>query len=289
MKTVWIFGDSISAEVPKDAESNQQGWSFFLKEHLNDQIEYKNVAIAGSTLKTFYNCEDYRKGKVHKNIKEDSRWYEILSQVKAGDLFILFVGGANDHGQIGEDAYYPCPDGDYIIDDYFEFFKNEYVYMYVGEGYGTHRYYTARSSVEEFIKLLGEMISQLKEKGAKPLIARGTGKYYKRNNNEFDVFPSNHKYMEALPALAQKMGVEYLNVGGIMEEGFKTNGYTYMMENYFMSVSAVERLNKKYGKNQKTNYNDNCHYNVEGAQHLCDIFIDELKKTDYELNKYLKK
>lgn len=289
MKTVWIFGDSISAEVPKDAESNQQGWSFFLKEHLNDQIEYKNVAIAGSTLKTFYNCEDYRKGKVHKNIKEDSRWYEILSQVKAGDLFILFVGGANDHGQIGEDAYYPCPDGDYIIDDYFEFFKNEYVYMYVGEGYGTHRYYTARSSVEDFIKLLGEMISQLKEKGAKPLIARGTGKYYKRNNNEFDVFPSNHKYMEALPALAQKMGVEYLNVGGIMEEGFKTNGYTYMMENYFMSVSAVERLNKKYGKNQKTNYNDNCHYNVEGAQHLCDIFIDELKKTDYELNKYLKK
>ena len=289
MKKVWIFGDSISAEVPKDAESNQQGWSFFLKGHLNDQIEYKNVAIAGSTLKTFYNCEDYRKGKVHKNIKEDSRWYEILSQVKAGDLFILFVGGANDHGQIGEDAYYPCPDGDYIIDDYFEFFKNEYVYMYVGEGYGTHRYYTARSSVEEFIKLLGEMISQLKEKGAKPLIARGTGKYYKRNNNEFDVFPSNHKYMEALPALAQKMGVEYLNVGGIMEEGFKTNGYTYMMENYFMSVSAVERLNKKYGKNQKTNYNDNCHYNVEGAQHLCDIFIDELKKTDYELNKYLKK
>lgn len=288
MKTVWIFGDSISAEVPKDAESHQQGWAFFLKERLNDQIEYKNVAKAGSTLKTFYNCEDYRKGKIHKNAKEDSRWYEILSEVKEGDLFVLFVGGVNDHGQIGEDAYYPCPDGDYIIDDYFEFFKNEYVYMYVGKGYGTHRFYTARSSVEDFIKLLGEMIEQLKEKGAIPLLARGTGKYYKRNNDEFDVFPSNHEYMEALPALAQKLGIVYLDVGGIMEEGFKTKGYTYMMENYFMSISAVERLNKEYGKNQKTNYNDNCHYNIDGAKHLCDIFVDELKKTDYELNKYLK-
>lgn len=45
---------------------------------------------------------------------------------------------------------------------------------------------------------------------------------------------------------------------------------------------------KKYGKNQKTNYNDNCHYNIDGAKRLCDIFISELKKTNYELNNYIK-
>ena len=287
MKKVWIFGDSISAEV-NNSLSYQQAWSHFFKEHLNENIEYKNVAVGGTTLKWFNNCDAYRKGEIHKNIPEDSRWHKIIGEVEKGDFFIFFLTGANDHGQRDEDNYFECPNGDYILDDFYKLVRNRDVYVYVGEGYGTHRYYTARSSVEEFSATATDMIEQVKAKGAIPLIARGTGKYFKRNDNNFDVFLSNHNYVEMLPQIAQKTGAAYLDIGGNFETGFKELGYAEMMERYFMSETAIERLNKKFGKEIECKFDDNCHFNLEGAEHLCGIFIEELKKSDFPLKEYLK-
>ena len=50
----------------------------------------------------------------------------------------------------------------------------------------------------------------------------------------------------------------------------------------------VKLLNEKYGGNNKRDWDDNCHHNRDGAEHICKIFIEEVKKTDYPLNNYLK-
>lgn len=288
MKKVWIFGDSTSAENLTAPLRYEQAWSHFLRDYLTDDVEYKNVAVGGTTLKNFWMCDAYRKGEIHENNPKDSRWNEIVSEVEDGDLFIFFVGGINDHGQRGEDTYYPCPNGDYILDDFQKIIYNKDVYMYVGEGYGTHRFHTVRSTVEEFAEILTNMIEQVKAKGAVPMLARGTGKYFMRGENNFDVFPASRRYMEALPSVAQKTDIPYFDIGGIFDEGFKEIGYSGMMENYFMTIAAVKRLNAKYGRENSMNWNDNCHHNMEGAQHICDIFVNEIKKSDYQLKDYLK-
>lgn len=288
MKKVWVFGDSTSAENINNPEKYEQAWSHFLRGYLIDDVEFKNVAVAGVALKWHYHCEAYKNGEIDYNVPQDSRWHQIVSEVQRDDVFIFFLGGINDHGNHGRDTYYLCKNGDYILDDFQKFFYNRDRYLYVGEGYGTHRFYTDTSTVEEFEEILSDMINQLKAKGAIPLILRGTGKYYMRNDNDVDVFPASHKYMEVLPSIAKKTNVSYLDIGSIFEQGFKTKGYKYMMENYFMTMAAVERLNIKYGRNNSTNYDDNCHHNLDGAKHICDIFIEELKKSDYPLKNYLK-
>ena len=132
------------------------------------------------------------------------------------------------------------------------------------------------------------MINQLQVKGAIPLILRGTGKYYMRNEDDFDVFPASRLYMEKLPVLCEKMNVGYIDVGTVFDKGFKEKGYCYMMENYFMTKSAVERLNKKYGKQNGCDFDDNCHHNLDGAKHICDIFVNEVKKSNHPFKAYLK-
>ena len=287
MKKVWIFGDSISAEI-NNPNSYQQAWAHFLPDFLTDNIEYKNVAVGGTTLKWFYDSTDYMKGLTHQNNRANSRWAKILSGVEAGDIFIFFLGGANDHGQIDFDGYYPCENGDYIQDDYFKLVQNRDVYLYVGSGYGTHRYWTARSSVKGFADLLTTMIGEVKAKGATPMIARGLGKCFTRNNDNFDVFPASHEYMEILPTVAKNTGVFYLDVGGVFEQNFKEKGYQYMMDNFFMTENAINALNKECGKDLICKFNDTTHTNIKGAKLLCDIFVSEMKKTEFELNEYLK-
>lgn len=288
MKKVWIFGDSTSCENMRDPQSFEQGWTHFFKDLLNDEIEYRNVAVGGTTLKWNYHCEAYQKGEIHQNIREDSNWYKIVSEVEEGDFFVFFTGGINDHGQIGSDKYCPCPDGDYIIDDFFQIFKNRDVFMYVGKGFGTHRFCTVRSTVKEYCEILSEMINDIKLKGAIPMLARGTGKYFKRNDNDFDVFAASHEYMEALPDVAKATETPYFDIGGIFEKGFSEKGYQYMMDNYFMTVNAMKLLSEKYGREQKRDWNDNCHHNIDGAKLICDIFVEEVKKSDYGLKDYLK-
>ena len=287
MKKVWVFGDSTSDENKANPLNFQQSWVHFLRDELIG-AECENVAVSGTTLKWYYHCEDFQRGKIDTNVPEDSRWHKILSKIEKDDLFILFVGGINDHGQIGFDAYYEKADGDYMLDDYFKIHENRDVFLYVGEGYGTHRYYTARCSVDEYAVLLAQMIEEVKQKGALPLLVRGTGKYYVRHNDDFDAFPSSHKYMEILPEVAKKTGVPYFDVGGEFDKGFKQIGYRAMMDNYFMTVSAVERLNKKYGREIVRKSDDNCHHNIEGAKKICDILVEMAKQSDYPLKKYLK-
>lgn len=287
MKKVWIFGDSISAEITKP-DSYQQAWAHFLPEYLNGEIEYKNVAVGGTTLRWFYDSTDYIKGISHKNEYEKSRWAQVVSRVEEGDIFIFFLGGANDHGQIDFDNYYPCENGDYIQDDYFKLVQNRDVYLHVGSGYGTHRYWTARSTPNGFAELLTTMVEEIKAKGATPMIARGLGKCYMRNNDNFDVFPASHEYMETLPDVAKNTGVFYINIGGVFELGFKEEGYQHMMDTLFMTENAISNLNKETGQNIPCKFNDTTHTNIKGAKRLCEIFIKEMKKTDFILNDYLK-
>ena len=288
MKKVWIFGDSTSAENLSNPNAYEQAWSHFLRDYLTDDIEYKNVAVSGTSLKWSYHSQAYQNGESDQNNPEESRWHEIVSQVCEGDLFIFFVGGINDHGNVGGNVYLPCVNGDYILDDFQKLFYNKDSYLYVGQGFGTHRYYATTSTVEEFTEILGDMINQVKAKGAIPIVARGTGKYYTRNDDDFDAFPASHRYMKALPSLCEKTDVKYIDVGGVFDKGFKEKGYKYMMDHYFMTINAVKLLNEKYGGNNKRDWDDNCHHNRDGAKHICDIFIQEVKKTDCELNKYLK-
>ena len=232
--------------------------------------------------------KDYKKGEVLKNDITKSRWAQIVEEVQEGDFFIFFTGGINDHGQISYDTYRPNPYGDYILDDFMQFFENKDVYMYVGENFGTHSFYTIRSTVEEYSEILTDMINSLKQKGAIPILVRGTGKYYMRNNNNYDVFAASHRYMKTLPEVAENTGILYLTVGEIFEEGFQKIGYQEMLANYFLTIEAVNKLNIKYNRQNKTNYNDVCHHNIDGAKYICDIFIDEIKKTDSSFKEYLK-
>lgn len=288
MKKVWIFGDSTSAENLLNPDSYEQSWSHFLRDYLTDDVEYKNVAVAGTTLKWFYHCDAYKNGETHKNNPEESLWHKIVSQVSDGDLFVFFIGGINDHGNIGGNKYLPCPNGDYILDDFQKLFYGKDSYLYVGEGFGTHRYYTTTSTVEEFAKILEDMITQVKAKGAIPIVSRGTGKYYMRNDDNFDVFPASHRYMAALPALCEKINVEYIDVGSVFDKGFKEKGYKYMMDNYFMTINAFKLLDEKYGNNRQRDWDDNCHHNLEGGKYICSIFVDEVKKTNHPLKNCLK-
>jgi hypothetical protein len=288
MKKVWIFGDSISADYSPKSDSYQQSWAHFLREHLTDDVEYKNVAVAGSTLKWFCHCDAYKKGEAHENKPEESLWYKIVSEVSEGDFFIFFIGGTNDHGQVGGNKYFPCENGDYILDDFQKLFNNVDRYLYVGEGNGTHRYYTTTSTIEEFTEILEGMINQVKAKGAIPIMLRGTGKYYMRNEDNFDAFPASHLYMAALPALCEKTKVEYLDIGGIFDKGFKEKGYKYMMDNYFMTINAYKMLNEKCGNDIPRDWNDNCHHNLEGGKHICSIFMEEIKRINHPLKNHLK-
>ena len=87
MKKVWIFGDSISAEI-NNPNSYQQVWAHFLPEFLTDDIEYKNVAVGGTTLKWFYDSTDYMKGVTLQNNPEESRLGKIVLKITDGDIFI---------------------------------------------------------------------------------------------------------------------------------------------------------------------------------------------------------
>ena len=94
--------------------------------------------------------------------------------------------------------------------------------------------------------------------------------------------------MAVLPDVAQKTGAEYFDIGAVFDEGFKNKGYKYMMENYFVTTAACERLNKKYGKDNHTDFDDNCHHNLDGAKHISDIFVEEIKKSNSKIKGYLK-
>lgn len=266
MKKLWILGDSTSVDYRENEENGLQSWAHFFKELLNDNIECKNVAVGGTTLKWFFLSPKYQSGETNINNPNDSRWTNIVSQVQNGDYFIIFTGGINDQGQHRFDAYYPDENGDYIkvVSD-----TDKDVFVKAEKGKGTHRFFTARSTTDEFADILTQMIEQIKLKGAFPLLIRGTANYFCRNNNDMDVFPDSREYINRLPEVAKKTSVYYLDAGSIFEEDFKLLGYKEMLKRNFAK-------------------NDICHHNKNGAKKICDIITNLIKESDFSLKNYLK-
>ena len=284
-KKVWVFGDSTTQEYTEKSYP-VQGWAYYLREMLNDEITYINVGHAGYTLKTFLYSEAYREGKTDVNEPEKSLWNQILSQIRPGDLFVFYWAGVNDMGSIGKNSYREKAGGEYVRDFYF---TDRDVYLNVGEGFGTHTFFTLRSSVSQYTELLVEMLKQLRQQGAEVLLVRGTGKYYKRNGAEKDVFAASHEYMRVMKQAAEQAGVPYLNVGEIFEQEFAEIGFYQMMVKYFLYAES----RKYYAALKGMEYDgskadDNVHYNPLGARRICEIFREEVRKIPCSLNEYWK-
>lgn len=285
MKTIHIFGDSTTQEY-NDAEYPQQGWAHFLDEDFSDEIKIVNYGHGGYSLKFFLYSKDYINGKVKENEPEKSEWHDILSNVKSGDYMIMYWGGINDMLMSGLDCYRPSENGCYVRD--IQCTSRE-SYIYVGEGLGTHDFFTLTSTVEESVSLFRGMINEVKAKGATPIIVRGTGKYYTVKGDDKNVISVVRRYSERMEDVAKSTGCIYINVGSEFERGFETIGYEKMLEKYFLSLKAYD-----YYKTQKEvtrfipDFDDNVHYNVEGARHIGKIFVEQLKKSNSDLKNYLK-
>ncbi len=279
-----VIGDSTTAEYGEQSFP-QQGWAHYLKDYFND-VQIINFACGGWTLKNFLFDSDYVSGKNNFNTPENSRWAKILSEIEPGDYVIFNWAGINDMGQICADSYREDENGEYLRDD---FFTEREVFMNVGKGYGTHTFFTLRTTPDGTREILCAMINDLKEKGAIPIISKGTGKYYKLKGQEYNVFASNHAFADAIESAASKAEVCFVNVADKFEQGFEIMGYQSMIDKYFMSKNASEKfMDVVSNKKVTVTADDNVHYNIDGAKEVCRIFIEGLKNTDCSLKTYLK-
>ena len=158
--------------------------------------------------------------------------------------------------------------------------------MNVGAGYGTHTFFTMRTTPAETTEILSHMIKDVKDKGAEVIVAKGTGKYYMLQNNDKCVFSACHNFSSAVCDAAKISLVPFINVADTFEENFATIGYRAMIDKYFMSKNASQKFLGADAPNLDAD--DNTHTNVVGAEYLCSIFIDKLKKSDSTLKNYLK-
>ncbi len=285
MRRVFVFGDSTTCEYPESAFP-QQGWAHFLPDYLKEDVEVINVARGGWSLKSFLYSPDYISGKALNNEPKNSHWNAILREVCEGDFFVFYWGGINDMGQICADGYRPCAGGEYIRDD---FFTDKEVYMNVGVGFGTHNFFTLRTTPAETAELLSGMIMDVAERGAIPIVCKGTGKYYKLMGEDKCVFAANHKYASAVCDAAKTSMVPYFNIADTFEEEFDQIGYQAMIDKYFMSRFASQKFLNGIGEEAATRDNDdNVHYNVDGARYVCELFIEKLQNTDCELKNCIK-
>ncbi len=120
--TVWIAGDSTVANGNTPCPT---GWGAFFGDQLSDQVTVNNWAVGGRSVRTWlYDVSDQMGGDNECVLNTDgsgqaiiqSRWTDMLSQMKEGDyLFIQF--GINDG-----DTKCPRHVGT-------EQFKEEYIYM----------------------------------------------------------------------------------------------------------------------------------------------------------------
>lgn len=284
MQKVFVFGDSTTCEYDKSSYP-QQGWAHFLGEYFDEDTEIINVAHGGYSLKSFLYSRDYQLGNSSENDPQKSLWADILKKVSAGDYFIFYWGGINDMGQICADSYRLKSGGEFIRDD---FFTDKDVFMNVGNGYGTHTFFTLRTTPEETCNLLAGMIDEVKTKGAFPIVAKGTGKYYKINNNEKNVFSACHNFASAVEDAAKITDSPFINIAGTFEEEFSEIGYQNMINKYFMSEHASKKfLSNKEREEKSRTADDNVHYNIDGARRICEIFVEKLSKTDLTLKDHL--
>ena len=280
-----VFGDSTTA-IYKDAFYPQQGWAYFLPEYIKEDVEVKNFAWGGASLKNFLYSKDYVNGITKMNEPEKSYWSSvILPEVAEGDIVIMYWAGINDMLQSSYDCYRPHYGGEYVRD--WQNTSRE-SYIWIGEGLGTHTYFTVRSEIDEMKLLLREMIGQIQERKAIPIIVKGTGKYYKVHDQDKNVVAVNRKYAEAVIDVARACDVEHYDMGIYMDQEFAQKGYDVTLQKYLLPVSVVQEARVERGiEKPLTMVDDNVHYNWHGAQLLCRQLIEQIKRENSVLSKWL--
>lgn len=269
MRKLVIFGDSTTQEYSEKSYP-QQGWVYGVRDAFKEDIEVLNVAHGGYSLKMFQYSGEYSKGTVKCNEPQKSEWYQIKELLNRGDFMIFYSAGINDKLQTGLDAYREQENGDYVRD--WQNRKRE-SYIHIGKGLGTHGFFTVTASLEEYVEIFCQMVNEVKKLGVIPILVRGTGKYYKVHNDDRNVISVVREYSRAVEDVAKRTNSLYLDVGSEFEREFGESGYDKMMARYFLS---------------SPDFDDNVHYNMEGAKKIADLFIEKLKETDSELKQYLK-
>ncbi len=272
MGKIIIFGDSTTAEYT-DKAYPQQGWAHFLKDYIKEGIEIKNFAQGGASLKNFIYSQEYIEGMIPDNIPEHSKWEStILPEISEGDIAIFYWGGINDMLQSGRDAFRKKEGGPYVRD---EQDTSKESYIWIGEGMGTHEFFTLRSEIAEMTEILRKMISQVQKKNAIPIIIKGTGKYYKVHGQDKNVVSVTRKYADAVCDVAKSCGVEYIDIGGRLDEEFCVNGYEKTVQKYLLPISVIDRMRKEKGiQKPLPEVDDNVHYNYDGAAGICHKIVE---------------
>lgn len=278
MRKLIVFGDSTTANYG-EAAFPQQGWAYYLKEYVKKGIEVKNFGRGGASLRTFLYSPDYINGKSEINEPENSYWgTSIMPEVSEGDIVIFYWAGINDMLQSGYDGFRACQGGAFVRD-----WQNtsKESYIWIGDGLGTHEYFTVRSEVSEMKELLGKMIFQIREKRAYPIIVKGTGKYYKVHGQDNNVVAVNREYAEAVMDVAKKHSVEHYDIGAYLDHEFIQYGYEKTMEKFFLPISVVQKAREERKiETAVPSVDDNVHYNWCGAQLICQQLIKRIKENN---------
>ncbi len=280
MKNIFIIGDSTTSECTKE-EYPQQGWAHYLREEFCDDVNIINCGHAGNSLKSFLYSNGAASGTTN-----ESEWDGILSQINSGDSVIFYWAGINDMLQTCADRYIEFPGGEYVRD-----FQNTSCesYIKIGKGLGTHKFFTYTSTIDEYKEMFTGMLEDIKKKGACVIAASGTGKYYKIGGDDKNVISVVREYTHAVRDAAAAAGAAFIDVGTEFEREFLEIGYDEMLKKYFLSKEAYAYYSTVGEVTRKVPaVDDNVHYNLEGARHVCKIFVDKLRTSGHELSKYLK-
>ena len=101
VKTLWVVGDSTVSAFNDNYYMPRTGWGSALALYFNDKIEVKNLAVSGTSSKSFTECPEYE---------------SLLAGMKAGD-FLMIGFGHNDEKR--GSITFTDPKGDYKEDGSF--------------------------------------------------------------------------------------------------------------------------------------------------------------------------
>lgn len=272
MRKIIVFGDSTTAEYTEEAYP-QQGWAHFLKEYIRKDIEIKNFAQGGASLKSFVYSPEYIQGVIPNNHAEESKWESsILPAISAEDVVIFYWGGINDMLQSGRDGFRKKEGGAYVRDVQNTTRES---YIWIGEGLGTHEFFTLRSEITEMKDIFRKMVSQAQEKGAIPIIIKGTGKYYKVRGQDKEVVSVTRKYADAVIDVAKSCSVECIDIGAELDKEFCTFGYEKTVQKYLLPIPVVDNMRTEKGIHKPLPVvDDNVHYNYDGAARICHKIVE---------------
>ena len=276
MKKIIVFGDSTTSDYTEDSFP-QQGWAHYLPKYVKDNIEVRNFARGGASLKNFLFSQDYVDGKSGINKVEECLWNRAV---------LPEVAGINDMLQSNRDSYRESADGAFVRD-----WQNtaKESYIWIGEGLGTHTYFTVRSEVQEMAALLRKMVYQVRDKKAVPIIIKGTGKYYKVHGQDKNVIAVNRKYAEAVIDVAKDCGMEHYDIGAWLEQKFAQIGYEKVLQEYLLPISTVTKMRAERGIHKPVPLvDDNVHYNCRGAEAICREVVAQAKKSNGVLSEVLR-